>query len=415
MGTNRLAELLRDAAEPVAAPQLAERAWVRAGQVRRRRIGIASGIGTALAVAGVAAAVTLPGTDVTTPNVTASQDRSTATKPPEVPVDPVEKLDRMPASPERREVRPLPPDDFRPANAVRLSTRTMDRAVALYQPVNPDDDGLRPVYALSDSGTWFELDIVRLEHTRDEGGNRAVPLRSTALAPNGKYAAIAQPNHLVLIDLTAGQLSTIEVPGFNEHVLWQGTSAVIVGGDSAMYRVQRTTRQVTKLPSGPSMWDLIAQEGGSDSWLELPATGFAGRNSKEFKIRDWRLGNSGPESDHAGLAWLTPQYGIDEWYGRGWRNPENNHLVVRAGFGHTDRVFGLPVVAVVSVQQGWIERLLPLEGERGKGSAEALGWLDEQTVLLRVDPEGILAWDIITGDIRVVTSGPLPGVLALQL
>jgi hypothetical protein len=291
----------------------------------------------------------------------------------------------------------------------------MDRAVALYQPVNPDDDGVRPVYALSSQGTWYELDVVRITYTRDEGGNQATPLRVTSLSPNGRYAAIPQPHALVLVDLTTGKSSTVDVPGFNEHVLWRGNDVLVVGGDMNRYRVERVSRLVTKLPSGASIWDVIADPFGGGNWLELPATHFNGGEQEALKLREWQLDRSEPVSQRTISPAALRPYGVDEWYGRGWRNTGRSELVVRAGFGRTEKVFGLPVVAVLDIRDSRVVRLLPLEGERNKVAAEALGWLNSRTALLRIDPEGLVTWDVTTGDVRVVSAGPLRGALSVQL
>jgi hypothetical protein len=410
MGTNRLAELLHDAADPVGAPQLAERAWVRAGQVRRRRVGVASGVGAALAVAGVLAAVALPG-DTTAPPIVATSTTPTDGAPVIVPPS----VDRITGPLGERAISPLPVRDFRPVNPVRLSQQTMDRAVALYQPVNPDDDGVRPVYALSSGGTWYELDVLHVTYIRDQGGNRATPLRVTSLSPNGKYAAIPQADTLVTVDLTTGRSSSINLPGFNEHVLWRGNDTLIVGGDTNRYRVDRETRLATKLPTGASIWDIVADQVGGGNWLELPATGFNGGEEEALKLREWRLEQSEPVGQRTISPALLRPNGVDDWYGRGWRNPGAGDLVVRGGFGRTEKMFGLPVVAVVDLRGNRVARLLPLEGERNKVAGEALGWLDSRTALLRLDPEGLVAWDVTTGDLRVVSAGPLGGMLAVQL
>lgn len=47
------------------------------------------------------------------------------------------------------------------------------------------------------------------------------------------------------------------------------------------------------------------------------------------------------------------------------------------------------------------------------GGCGPVGWLDDETALLRTDPHGILAWNVVTGDLALVTA-PFAGLVSVS-
>jgi hypothetical protein len=105
-----------------------------------------------------------------------------------------------------------------------------------------------------------------------------------------------------------------------------------------------------------------------------------------------------------GQGGLAP-YRVGGWRGPGWRNGD---LVVRAGQSRSGSGADGPLVAVVDLRTASVVRLLALPA----GGCTPLGWLDDHTALLRTDRDGVVAWDVGSGEVTSVAA-PFDGALAV--
>ncbi|HEX6871388.1 MAG TPA: hypothetical protein VF163_09855 [Micromonosporaceae bacterium] len=385
MSEQRVAQLLAEAAEDVPAPHLAEASWQRAGVVRhRRRIGAASVIAALALVVGIA--VVAPG----------SEAPSGPSGPPTSPAPAV--TGPLPTMLPRLDGSPLPARlDW--STAIPLSRAPMTRALALYQPLSEQDGAppSGPIYALDVDGRLRLLDDVELSPTRDAGGNLATPLKSGSLSPDGRIAAFPQTDKLVLVNLLLPAIETIPVAGYNESVVWLGDGSLVVGRAQDASLVTLNTGRVRTLPL--AAWDLVGEtEATPDRYLELRARWDGGRAAaaEPARLRFW----SGEGTSPARVVALGGSGGdamMGDFYGRAWRSGD---LVVRSGWlspnNNAGGTAGPEAVVVVNLNDGVIVNLLDVGRERWKACCEALGWLNDHMVLLRIDRQGVVAWDIWT-------------------
>ncbi|HWH01075.1 MAG TPA: hypothetical protein VNV66_17580 [Pilimelia sp.] len=419
MGGRELAELLAQTSAGVRAPTLAEAAWTRAGRVRRRRR-ILTGAAAVAAACVVAAGVSVPLRAGPGPGTAPAPTGPTA--PPTASMDPPA-VDRMPQRPGRRAIRPLPTTGaaFRPAGARRLSQRPVTRAVAVVQPHGaPHAARPEPLYVLDTDGSWARVDVVDLAFTRDAGNNKAAPLRPTSMSPDRRLIAVPQTDEVLVVDVTTAAVHRIAVPGFNEYVMWRSNETVLVAQDDgarprATFAVDWRARTVTRVAAGLSVWDTVVS-GPDGPVVELRGAADAAAGGKPVLTR-WRLDRAAPVSEVPVDDGALAPYGVDTWHGPALRNGSDGGggLVVRAGWGRAPAYHGIEVVAVVDVHTGVVQRLLDLGPDRQKACCEPLDWVDEHTVLLSTDREGLVTWDVRTGAVWVVSAGQVPGGVAIAL
>lgn len=419
MGGRELAELFERASAEVRAPTMAEAAWARASRVRRRRrivVGAAAGAAVCLVTVGVA--VPLPGGPGPDPAIRAPGTPASAAAPVTTSLGAPE-VHQMPQQRDHRTLAPLPATGaaFRPAEARPLSQRPVTRAVAVVEPSGAEHATRpEPLYVLDTDGSWARVDVVDLAFTRDWGNNRADPLRPTAVSPDRRLVAVAQTDEVLVVDVTTAAVHRVPLPGFNEQVVWRSNDVVLVTHDAgeqstATFAVDWRARTTTRVAAGLSVWDTVV------SSPDEPVPELRGSGDEKLVLRQWRLDRAAPVREVAVDDRALAPYGVDEWYGPALRNGPNaaGGLVVRAGWGRAPGYQGVELVAVVDVRTGVVHRLLDLGRDRWKGCCPPLGWVDEHTVLLRTDREGLVTWDIRTGGVAVVSAGPLPGTVAIAL
>ncbi|MEV8515233.1 hypothetical protein [Dactylosporangium sp. NPDC051484] len=420
MGTRELAELLDQASADVRAPALAEAAWARAGRVHRRRR-IVTGVAAAVAVCAVAVGVAVPLRAGPRPHPVATPSSSPA---PSAASPGPPSVDQMPRQPGRRTIGPLPATGaaFRPAEARKLSQRPVRQAVAVVEPHSADDATRpEPLYVLDTDGSWARVDVVDLAFTRDEGNNTADPLRPTAVSPDRRLVAVAQTDELIVVDVTTAAVYRTPLPGYNEQVMWRSNDTVLVTRDdgeqaTATFAVDWRARTATRVTAGLSVWNTVVSRPDGPV-LELRGVIGAEAGDEPMVLKEWQLDRAAPVREVPVDGRALAPYGVDEWYGPAVRNGADagGDLVVRAGWGRTPTRQGVEVVAVVDVRTGELRRLLDLGRDRVKGCCQPLDWVDEHTVLLRTDQEGLIAWDVSTGAVSVVSTGPLLGIVAIAL
>jgi hypothetical protein len=357
MGIDQLTQLLADAASDVPPPRLAESAWSRAVQIRRRRR-VAGTTAVAAAVLGSAAigvAVPLGGPPSDNP----------PTAPPSVSVAPSAPVDRMPASLDARAGVALPrTPSFGGTGTPRLSSKPVSRAVALYESTEPETrKGPNPIFVLGTDGTFRWLDLANLEFAYHADKSPFQPLTSTALSPDGRLAAFPQSDSVLVVDLTTGRAKRYGILGFNEHLVWHGAGMLLVG------------------------------QAGKAFWIDTQA-------GTVYALASTRIEDIAGDAVDTHPLFTVPTR-VTRWQGPAWRTGSR---VLRAGRNDT-----VPVAVVVDVDTKGIVRTLALPED-----GTALGWLDDHTALVSTAHQGVLAWDITSGQVSSVAA-PFAGTLAVAL
>jgi hypothetical protein len=313
------------------------------------------------------------------------------------------RVDHMPARLAQRSGGPLPRSVGDLAAARPLVKGALSRAEALYEPGSTADaKGPSPVYALGSDGSFHRLELPTLDFVRDAGKRPlSAPLTATALSPDGRRAAFPQASGLLVVDLTTGDASRFTVPGSNRTVLWRGTTTVLVGQDHGSFAVDLAKGgAVTRVTARYSPGDAVAG-GGPDPLVELPGGG-------PLLLREWAVAEATPLRDLPIEQRALEPDAIIGWQGTGWRHGD---LVVRAGWGPSGGTSPVPLVAVVDLRTASVVRLLALSPGHDPARSAPLGWLDDHTVLLQTDREGVVAWDVDSGSVTSVAA-PFDGVLA---
>ncbi len=400
MTTDRLTELMEETAASVAPPSLAEASWIRAAAVRRRRR-VAAVLTTVVAVV----AVTVPF------SIGGGGERHVIPVPPAESVAPG--VDGMPRSLVPRAIAPLPQSWRIPADAPVLSRHPVSRAVMVAQEHDWEAEGnpMLPLHVLDVTGQWVRVDIGDLTRTHDVGGNEADPLRAASLSPDGRRVALPQPEAVVVIDLTTAKAHRIAVPGLNEQVMWWGDDVVLVeGGGAGLTRVNWATGATSREPASISAWRSTGSRVAAGPIPEL--LGDEGR----LTLRTWELGTPGPLVEMPVDGVVPPEFRVTGWYGAGI--PNGAGLTVSAAWGDSSSMMsGAEMVVVVDTATGSVRRLLDMGviGRRVKMCCTPLYWIDQQTVLVQTDLEGLISWNVRTGEIHLVTAGPIPARLSVNL
>ncbi|MGI5524711.1 hypothetical protein ACQEUX_27770 [Micromonospora sp. CA-259024] len=395
MNEQDLRQLLTVSVEDVLPSQPATAGWERARRTRRTR----------RAVGAVALAVTLVG------GGTVAALRPSADPPTVGPVAPtvtptVEPTHAGPVQKPPTELT-FPPDPLAriadPAT-VRLSERPVQRALALFQPLDEENRADGPVRVLGDDGVVRSLDVVTPAPTRDAGGNEAAAVKPGVLSPDGRSAAFAQTGELIMVDLTTAAVRRIPLDGYLELVVW-ANDRVLVGGDDRTYAVDRITGAASTFDV--SAWDVVAPDpaaGREAALIEM----IGERGGLTLRSRTAREGTVRSEQPITGDALPSP-YQVNEFYGRGWLHGER---LARAAWITNSEIDGAEGVAVLDARTGGVTHLLDLGRDRAKGCCPVLGWDNRGAVLLRLEPAGLARWNPETGEISGIVRD-LRGMVAL--
>ncbi|MEV1332831.1 hypothetical protein AB0J20_25030 [Micromonospora costi] len=385
-----LRQLLALAAEDVRPSQPAAAAWERAHRVRRtRRAAGAVAVALVLVAGGTTMALRPSGRP-------APVTPATATANPVPSASPVQR------PPGQLTYSGGPLARLADPPSASLSARPVRRAVALYQPVDPDTGAAGGVRVLGDDGVVRTLDVVTLRPTRDAAGNEATALKSGSLSPDGRLAAFAQTDEVVVVDLTTAAVRRYPLRGYLEHVLWAG-DRLLAGDNDTVYEVDRGTGATEKVP-GVSPWDVVTPDPENGSGVLLTLTGV----EQGLTLSRWTSNDVGTQ--RLDFRALPTGNRVDEFYGRGWQRGDE---IARAGWLTTGTTMGVEGVAVMNGETGIVTRLLDLGREgRSKGCCEVLGWDAAGGVLLRYSPGGLIRWQPETGAVTGVLA-ELPGPVAL--
>lgn len=372
-----LHRLLTAAAEDVRPTQPPAAGWDRARRVRRaRRAAGAAAVTVALLAGGTALALRPADPPAPTAPASPAPSASPVQRPPAELSYPGHPLGRL----------------GDPVVA-KLSARPVHQALALFQPVDPSTGASGRIRVLGDDGLVRDLDVVTPAPTRDAEGNEAVPLKTGSLSPDGRNAAFAQTDQVIVVDLTTAAVRRFPLKGYLEHALWSG-DRLFVGDDDTTYELDRSTGGSRKLPVSP--WDLVVPDPNAGSGDLLTLTGI--RESLTVN----RVADDGERLDRqrVGTGDLPFGYRVDEWYGRGWQRGDR---IARAGWITRGNVQGDEGVAVLDARTGAVTHLLDVHMDRWKACCEVLGWDRSGAVLLRQQPGGLLRWRPETGEVTGVT------------
>ncbi|PZF88785.1 hypothetical protein [Micromonospora deserti] len=380
MREEELHRLLSVAAEDVRPSQPASTGWDRARRVRRTRRA-AGAAALAVVLIGGGTTLALGPADRPVPTTPASPTASPVPSAPPVQRPPDELT--YPGDPLGRLGDPV---------SAPLSARPVRQALALYQPIDPETGVEGRIRVLGDDGLVRDLDVVTPARTRDVEGNEAVPLKTGSLSPDGRAAAFAQTDEVIVVDLTTAKVRRYPLRGYLENVLWAG-DRLLVGDNDTTYEVDRGSGAARKLTASP--WDLVGPDPAAptDSLLELGGT------PESLVLRRWSGDGTQRHDSPVDVRALPRGNRVDEFYGRGW---QRNDLVARAGWLTTGQGQGVEGVAVLDTRTSLVVRLLDVGTGRWKGCCEVLGWDSDGAVLLRHDPGGLLRWQPLTGEVTGV-------------
>ena len=392
MNEQELRQLLTVSVEDVLPSQPATAGWDRARRTRRTR----------RAVGAVALAVALIG------GGTVAALRPPADPPPDQSVAPT--VAPTHADPVQRPPAELtfPPDPLArlggPAT-VRLSERPVQRALAMYQPMDEEYRADGPVRVLGDDGVVRSLDVVTLAPTRDADGNEAPALKPGVLSPDGRWAAFAQTNELVMVDLTTAGVRRVPLTGYLELVVW-ANDRVLVGGDNRTYAVDRDddTAGTIDVSAGnvvapdpaagreAALVEMVGERGEPDGCApEPPARPRSAPSSGSPSTRCPRRTRSTSSTVGAGCT------------ASGWPaqrgSPTTRSTAPRGWPCWTPAPAPWPTCSI------WA-------GTAPRAAARCWAGAAEGTVLFRLEPAAVARWNPETGEITGVVRD-LPGVVVL--
>lgn len=364
--------------------------WDRARRTRRNRWAVGTVVVAVALASGTAVALRPspgPPPNHTVAPTTEPTHAASVQRPPAKLTYPPDRLSRISGPP-----------------TVALSARPVQRALALFEPLNEEGEPDGPIRILGDDGVVRSLDVVTLAPTWDESGNAATAVKPGVLSPDGRWAAFAQTNELIMVDLTTAGVRRIPLDGYLELVVW-AHDRVLVGGDNRAYVVERDTEAAGT--TDVSAWNVVAPDpeaGRGAAVLELVGE-WGG-----LKLRSRASFDGAVRSEQRiTMAALPPPYQVNEFYGRGWLH---GGRLASAAWIVNDQISGSEGVAVLDSRTGAVTHLLDLGRDRAKGCCPVLGWDNKGAVLLRLEPAALARWDPETGAITGIVAD-LRGVLAL--
>jgi hypothetical protein len=403
-----LKTMLSDLAEDISQAPPVSTVIVRAHQVRRRRVAV---LGAIVAVVGVVAASTIavsraaPVRPVHSPTGTPS--------PTNVARPLTAKVDRLPVKLATDPIADGWPTSGPPLDAPLLASAPVTLGMLLYAPTTAAS--IQPVYVYGQtplrSGNdrltyhWARLGV-SLMGIRDADGGLVTPLDVNSMSNNGERAAFAQPDWLVVVDLQTGAVDRISVPGPNEHVSWLLSEHVLVSSPTQTWLVDVRTRSVVPAAApGAAVAPLVGDDSGLTT---VSLTGSAGNQSPMVTFYD--DGGLVRQFDTVVDARSVSPYHFAELNGRGWRR---GTLIAQAASGPRDGTV-VDFVAVFDGPGAVATHLLDLGPGRRAGCCAALGWSGPDHVLVYLEPNGVLDWDLTNGDVHR-RSGPLTGTVSIAL
>lgn len=275
-----------------------------------------------------------------------------------------------------------------------LSSDPVRRALAA---VEADGTNGTQIVVLGDDGRWRVVDQ-EFVRARDAGGYSSPALWCASLSADGAALAVPQPQALVVVDLTTGAAKRYDVPGFNKSVAWSPDSQEVLltteerpGGSL----VNLDTGAVSHVPYG-----YTTSFGPDGAAVQVARTGTLSDELRTYRSDSEQpdaiegvqnlsgnLQGQGPVVNASVLAGVTAQ----------GSTPMES---INGGVLVIDRRTGDPVTLLAMQNWAYIYQ------------TEALGWVDEQTMLLHIpalspsDSSHLIAWNYITGELWRVSDLP---------
>lgn len=310
-------------------------------------------VGVAVAVVGVVAAVAV---------VDSAPDRPPPAVPPPVYIygrvpDAVD-IPQLPSLPTT-----LPADLAMAATAAPLSAAPVERAVALFVVG-------KAMHVLGEDGFYRTFDLVPLQPASDTQGNQHPAVQNTSLSPDGRYAAFPQRDKVVVVGFGGASVAEIAVAGHNEWVTWLGTT-LVVSGTGATWLVDPVGGAVTRAPFDGS--HAVYDRSASPDVFEL---------SQSNTLKRW----VGSEAKSI----VLPESPTEEWLPPAHRS--GDRIVALGHKRNLAREQELHVLAVDGSAATASHALFV-----GELPVQLLGWLDGDTVLIRVlggSGGWIVAWHL---------------------
>ena len=289
-----------------------------------------------------------------------------------------------PALPERRtELPPRLDPDATPAKP--LSGNPIQRARLLLQR-NTGARTEQPVYALAEDNTWRRIDVGHLLPVTDPHGNGQPTLDVTSLSTDGRRAAFAQRDEVVIVELADASVRRVSVPGFNEDVQWLG-ERVVVRQEIGAYLIADGQR--IELP-GP---------GGDFVVTDAALTQLSADAEYRPVLRSWTAAGPGPEQRVDGVGNLF------SWDGPGWQRGRVIARAVVVGTGSPERPTTPSTYRFVLVDTASATARFAVDiGAVPVDYARLLGWYDADTLLVVVEMRRVVAYDLTTGQPAQVTT-----------
>ena len=386
-----------DDVEEMGGTPLIRAAWT-AGRVRRRRRMLVTVAAAVIAAGTVCVSAVVAVRDVGGSPPASRRDRSAA---PSVPAS-AASVTTAPA-PAGESALPVLETPFAaltglPMTAPGLSTAPLPRVAAAAQ--RPHG----PVLLLAPDGSWRQVDSTWMTAAGTTVGSTVVPvLSSRSISPDGRTLALTVPGAVVLVDVRTGKARRLPVDGPTGRALetasWLPDGAHVVTGGDAGTVVVSTVDGVVRPATYLS--DDVASGHGGDPVVELTGS--------TIVIHD-------PGSAPAQVPLRQdPRIKPDQWYGATWIN---HGRIARTTFqaGSAEQA-----VVVIDTTTGRITHAIELTyGQpvaRSQGCCATLGWLNDQTVLLR-DGGQLLGWRPATGTlfrIARLPSASSPGADAADI
>ena len=263
--------------------------------------------------------------------------------------------------------------------------------------VEADGTNGTQIVVLGDDGRWrvVDQDFVR---ARDAGGYSSPALWCASLSADGAALAVPQPEALTVVDLTTGAAKRYDVPGFNESVAWspdnqkvlltteERPGGSLVGLDSGAVSHVPYGYTTSFAPDGAAVQ--VARTGTFSDELRTYRSDSEQPDAIEgVQNLSGNVQGQGPIVNANVLAGVTAQ----------GSTPVES---INGGVLVIDRQTGDPVTLLAMQNWGYIYL------------TEALGWIDEQTMLLHIPAlsptasSHLIAWNYVTGELRRVSDLP---------
>jgi len=423
MTDRRVRELLEDASAQVPARDLAESTWT-AGQRARSRdramviagaAAVAAIVVTAIGTSQTQRSSPVPATqtsheptptDATRTDPTRTDGTADAPRVPP-PIDPT--IAQPPFDPRAVDELPWRPSVLprlpEPADLTPLAADPVTRAVAAA--ANEFDEEF-DISVLGDDGRWRAVDTSGLDPDAAPNGD-VVGMTSSSLSPDGTKIAISQPREVVVVDLTDATTRGYGTPGAGFPVAWTPDSTrLLVWGETRGTLIDIETGDTDPVPYGP-FETAFTSDGAVVQTYHSKAT--------SHELRRYEAG----QLTHR--VSLFPD-GVDQ-YGILTGLSADDAVAAIREVGQSYGKYGLQDKGGVLVLSaaGDAIALLPIIGANNSSEfSSTLGWIDAETVLLRVadghpvEFDGIhelVTWNYATGELTRVAQVRVDFVVSL--